>query len=449
MSMNHTDSFLEAIFTIRSKPLPDAPRLQAKKCLIDYLGVVLAGSKMLSGYAARYLDGFSLDQGEASVIGRGCRTSMCNAALLNGINAHVMELDDGHRYCMMHPGASILSALLPIVQVENVDPNRLLLSIVVGYDAAIRIARTVQPGHKKMGYHATGTCATVGAAMAVACAMDLDYAQTKHALSAAVGSMAGLLELIEDSSNLKPYNAGRSAMNGLVSANLARSGFVGPDDILGGKRGFLAVMSDRPDPSQLSLKAGCSYGIEGIYMKPFAACRYSHAPIQAVLALRKKYDLQAQEIQNIVVDTYDYAVLGHDHTDIAGSTSAKMSIPYSVAVALVTGDAGIEAFMPPWLEDPGVLALTHKITVCANDELSALTPEKRAAIVKISARGQTFTERVDYPFGEPENPLSSEDIEAKFISLATYGGISRQQALEIIDMVYNLENRLGDLLKIL
>lgn len=449
MSMNHTNSFLEVLFSIRSQPLPDEPRLQAKKCLIDYLGVVLAGSKMLSDYTARYFDGFSLDQGMASVIGLGRRTSMCNAALLNGINAHITELDDGHRYCMMHPGASIFSALLPIVQAENVGSDRLLLSIVVGYEAAIRIARAVQPEHKRMGYHATGTCATAGAAMAVVCAMGLDKMQTKHALSAAVGSMGGLLELIEDGSNLKPYNAGRSAMNGLVSANLARSGFIGPDDILGGKRGFFEVMSECPDTSQLSVKIDSSLGIEGIYMKPFAACRYTHAPIQAVLALREQHSLQAQEIHKIIVDTYDYAVLGHDHIDIAGSTSAKMSIPYSVAVALITGDAGIEAFISPYLEDPGVLALTQKITVRADDELSALTPKKRAAIVKVFARGQIFTERVDYPFGEPENPLSSKNIEDKFISLATYGGLSKLQALETIEMVYNLEKRLEDLLKTL
>ena len=447
--MNITDSFLEAIANARSRPLSDKLRIQVKKCLLDYLGTALAGSVILDSQSKLYLDGFCTDRGEASVIGRSFRTGVCNAALLNGIHSHSTELDDGHRYCIMHPGAPVFSSLLPFAQTEHTDPDLFLLSAVTGYEAAVRLARSVQPGHKLKGYHATGTCAAAGAALAVACAMNLDNNQTKNALSAAVAGMSGLLELIEDSSNLKAYNAGKSAMNGIVSANLARSGFTGPNDVLGGKRGFFAVMSDDPDLVRVGSDIGEPYGIEGVYMKPYAACRYAHAPVQAALAIKERHGLRFEEIGSVLVETYDYAVPGHDHTNVAGTASAKMSIPYSVAVSLVTGDAGMDAFQAPRLDDSSILELTRKVKVIKNDELTALTPGIRAAIVRINTLKQSFCERVDYPYGEPENPLTHRDIEDKFISLASYWGGSRQYAESVIDMVWNLEERFTDLLEAL
>jgi len=144
------------------------------------------------------------------------------------------------------------------------------------------------------------------------------------------------------------------------------------------------------------------------------------------------------------------AVGKHDHTDIFGVSSAKMSTPYSVAVALATGKAGIEEFSIEGINDSEISSLTKKVAVCADEELTALFPEQCAAIVEVTTNdGICRTERVDVPKGEPENPLSDDELKEKFVSLATYGNKSKEEDQEIIQIVWNLEEELHNLFRLL
>ncbi len=447
MQNNLTDVLINNIRTFSTYSTPESVYPLARNVLLDYFGVTIAGSHLLKEKESQILK--STSDCECHIIGTGDKSNMNIAALLNGISAHVIELDDGHRIGMLHLGAPVISALLAVYEKEKFSCQDFLQGIIIGYEVAIRLACCVQPGCKLKGYHATGTCGTVGAAMAIAAALHFDFEQMKSAFSAAITSAAGVLEMIEGDSEMKPYNAGRAAMDGLTAAYIGKARFKAPEDALGGKRGFLKVMTDVPKLEFLTNFNTSKMMIETIYMKPYAACRHCHPEIEAALFIRKMDGFNIEEIEDIHVETYKLAVAGHDHVDIKGVNSAKMSIPYSLAVALVTGNAGLHEFSEDYISDENILDVTKKVSVSDLDEFTALCPQKRVAEVKIKTKSNVFSYRVDYPKGEPENPISNEELETKFRDLAMFGGLTSVECDEIIDEIWKPEFDMAKIINIL
>lgn len=449
MRTNLTDQFVDDLYQLSRTDFSEPVLLQAKRCLLDYLGVTFAGARMLNAKGNSLLEFLGETAEGVRVIGFGRKAGIEGAAFINGLSAHVAELDDGLNSGIVHPGSPVLSALLPLAEKNHIAAKRLLTGIIVGYEATIRIACAIQPLHKQRGYHATGTCGTIGAAMGLAAMLGFSRLQIKDALSSAAVSASGSLKVLEDGSELKPFNPGQAAVTGILAASMASAGFKGPEDVLsGGNTCFLSMMTDQTDLSQLERKNQGVLGIEKIYVKPYASCRYCHPAIEAALKLRQK--IQPDQIESVHVATYFLAVNKHDHTDIHGISSAKMSIPYSVAAALTLGRAGIDEFTSEHIKDPIIDSLTRKVVVRADDQLTELFPEKCAAIVKITTiDGNCYTERVDFPKGEPENPLSNEELEEKYSSLAGYGNKPGNQIKKIAQIVWNLENELPDLFELL
>jgi len=445
-----TDRFIDDLYKLSFVRFDKDVYEQAKKCLLDYLGVTIAGCQIMKNKTDELYNHIAKETGAISLIGFNKKASVLEAALINGMNAHVAELDDGERFGMIHPGAPIFSALLPAAQKFQIAANQFLKGVIIGYETAIRMARALQPALKDKGFHATGICGTVGAAIAVGIAMNFTKKQLKDTLSAAVTSASGLIKVIKDSSEMKPYNVGLAAQNALNSVLLVKAGFEGPDDILDGEKGFLSVFTGKYDAKQIFKSANEIPAIMGIYRKPYAACRHCHAPIEAAIRLREQYKIKVQDIQSINVKTYRWAVEGHDHTEITGINSAKMSIPYSVAIALKTGKATIQEFMPEWISDESVSALTEKVNVFSDDDLTALAPQKRVAMVElIMTNGNCLNERIDYPKGEPETPMSVNNIEEKFYSLAFFANLERKISEAIVQYVWNIETDLKKLLQII
>lgn len=436
MNKNRTDQLIDELYELAQTPLPASALLQARKCLFDYIGVTLAGAKMLNEKVDRFLDAFETVPGNSTLIGFERKTSLHTAALINGLCGHAAELDDGERVGMMHPGVAVMPALLALVEQEKTADEKLLTGIVIGYEAALRVARSIQPSAKDRGSHATGICGTIGAAMGIAATLDFSKEQMKDALSSAATGASGILEVIHGESELKPYNAGQAAASGLTAAFMARAGFKGPSDVLGGKRGFLSVMADQVDTTRLEGNKD-SLAIERVYMKPYAACRHCHPTIDAILEIRSGQALNPEDVQEIRISTYWWAVEGHDHTHIEGVSAAKMSIPYSAAVALISGKAGLAEFELEQVENPSVISLTKRVSVEAQEALTALFPQKRVAVVNvITYGGQNYSAQVDLPKGEPETPLSEKELSDKFLSLAHYSGVTSSYADQIAQCVF-------------
>lgn len=446
--MNLTDTFIDTLYTMSTRPIPAEVKEEARKCLLDQVGVMIAGAAQLSEQLNNYLDMF--DGSEATAIGLGRKASLQNAALVNGISGHVMDYDDGHRFCNVHLGSAVIPAVLAVAEKENKSMDDVIRGIVIGYEAAIRLGSCIQPAHRARGYHASGTAGTIGAAIGVAALLEFDWEQMKSALAAACTSAAGILEMQENVSTLKPFNIGRATHDGVTAALIVRAGFRGPLDVLEGKFGFLRAACETYKPEVLSLENDSRYNICGSYHKPYASCRHTHGAAYAALKAVGDNNLNWRDIDRITVDMYGQGVNGHDHTDIPSAVAGKMSVPFCIALVLVTGNIGMNSFKEEILFDPDIVALTKKIAVRADEELTSWVPKKRVArITVIMKNGEAFTAQVDFPLGEPELPMSIEDFKAKVTELCVYAGRTEENIQQIIDKVLTFDGNAADLVKML
>lgn len=446
--MNISDKFVQLIQEKAEGKLLENFYDDAKLCVIDYLGCALAGAKMIDSKVNEAIDVLG-GNGNVPVIGKNIKTSPLEAALINGMHAHVAELDDGHRYAMLHPGTPVISALISAAATGKIkDGENFLKGVIVGYEVTCRLAQSIQPGHKLKGFHATGTCGNIGAAFAVAVASEYPKYMYPAVLSAAVASASGLLEMIDSPSQLKPFTVGQAAMNGYSAACIGRSAFIGPNDPLGGKRAFFQAFADGVDVEGLLL--GNEYKIRERYTKGYAACRHCHPAIEAALVLTEQYSVDYRKIDKINVYTYKLAIFGHDQKTVKSVSAAKMSTPFSVATALINRKADFSGFSEEVISGQNVINLATKVDVLEDEELTKLSPGKRAARVEIFMNdGEHFAHQVDYPLGEPENPMDEKMITEKYFSLANFGEIERDKSSKILEKTKQIENNLDTWIKLL
>ncbi len=445
--MRISNLLVDFAYNLDYKDLPKEVIHQAKKCLLDYLGVALRGSTTQTGDKIRkFLSEFD-EKGKITTIGYQRKTDILKAALINGITSHALELDDGHRGSSVHAGSAILSAVLPLIERNGIDGKTALTGIIAGYETAIRIGKAIQPSHRKLGFHSTATCGTFGVAIAASKILNLSKQQMSSALGLAGTSASGLLQFLEDGSEIKQYHPGKAAINGLLAVYLSKSGITASDNILEGKRGFLQGFSKNFDISMISQKLGKKFAIMDVYFKPYAACRLCHAPIEAVLNIQKEYGdvLNIDNISKISVFTHKSAVDGHIDPFPTTIVGAKMSIPYCIAIALKAGKAGPQEFAPNLFYDPEILNLSQKVKVEENEFYTKLVPKKRPALVEITmADGNKMHNRVDLPKGEPENPMKDKEVQKKFIELASTCR-SQEEIKKIISIIKKAEVKIGEI----
>ena len=423
---NLTDRFVDLICSIKFEDISDSALSKLRTCLVDTIGVIFAGAKSLKDKEDSLLQLLNDNNGDICPIGHNIKTSLSNSILVNGLSSHFLELDDGSRYGVLHPSAPLFSALIPVAIAFNASWENFVLGAICGYETSIRIAHSIQPTHYSLGYHPTANCCTLGVAVAIAVMLGGDRKQVKDSLSAAAISACGSLKVIEDDSQLKPYNCGKAALMGYYSALMARAGFNGSSDSLGGETGFLSMMSSSFNEDDLLGKKD-SLAIEKVYLKPYASCRHTHPEIEAAFSIRENPLFNVEQIKNVYVKTYKGVIGKHDFKEVNGEAAARMSIPYSIAVALITGKAGIGEFTDKFVNDKEVRHLTNLVTIEGDEELSLLVPDKRVAIVRVvMSDGNILEKRVDYPKGEPENPLNEKELYEKFSFLMDYAGVSKK-----------------------
>lgn len=447
--MNKTDLFLLSLNDFSRRHIPEHVKLRFKLALLDYIGVTFAGVKAQGERLFKMIS--ETDDGKSPVIGLDKALSMENAVFYNGLSAHALDFDDGTNAGIIHLGSPIFSVLLPIAGRYHIPVDKFIMAAIIGYETSFTMAMSIQPKHKELGYHATGTCGTLGIALAVSEALDFTEKQRRDAFSVAAVSATGTLKVLEEGSELKPYNVAKAALMGYTAAKMGKAEYAGPDDVLSGSRGFLRIMAGNDTVELKTPLLNGTYAIEKTYIKPYAACRYCHPSIEAALTIRKKYKIiSSQQVKRIKVRTYSLAVSKHDHTEIVGCGSAKMSIPYSVAVTICRGKAGMKEYEIDGVTNEEVIDLTRKVKVEADEEMSVSFPEKQTAIVEVTTTtGKVYYEQVNYPKGEPENTMSVDEVKEKFISLAMFSGRSAKEVDEIFDAVMDIENRFDEMLNMI
>lgn len=431
--LSDTDRLLSGITALSEAPLSAELAATARLRLLDWMGCVLVGASVERDRIATILAAGG--EGPAPVPGTGRTTSPLTAALVNGMHSHVVELDDGHRYGITHAGGPLIAALTGVLHDPRVTGESFLKGIVAGYEAGLRVAIACQPEAKLNGWHGSGVFGVIAAAVGTGVALGFGPDKLNTVLAAACTSASGMVKAFSEGSELKPYNAGQPALTGLSSALVADAGFPGPRDILDGPHGLVQMLRGSPaDPSAFAVTAPLC--IESVYLKPYASCRYCHAPVEAVLTLKDRHGVTSADVAHVTVDTYRLAVHKHDHTEIDGPYSARLGVPYCVGAAMATGETGMAAFSPEALADAETLRIMRATHVREDAELTALVPARRAARLTLHLTdGRALTERVDLPRGEPEVPLSADDLRAKFADLAGVAGLAPDRIRAIAEAV--------------
>ncbi|MBI2303517.1 MAG: MmgE/PrpD family protein [Chloroflexi bacterium] len=436
-----TESFAAVATEMHFGDLPQVVVSQAKRALLDLAGVAMAGAAM--PFPRIVCDYFCRcgGRGEATVVGQRGRVPAVNAALTNGVCSHALDMDDGHRYASGHPGTAIIPAALAAGEMVEGKGRDLLLGIVMGYQVFVRLAAAINPSHLNRGFHTTGTVGPLGAAAAAGAILGLGRKEMAWALGLAGLQGAGLLEIVADGQMAKPLQSGRAASAGLLAALLAQRGAQGPLTVLEGEKGFLRAMTDHVDSAFLNW--GNDWEIGRTYIKLYAACRHVHSAIDATRELCRRHSINHQLVDSISVGTYSVA------DQLTGSiykpdsvSAAKFSLPFAVALAMVRGGAGVDQFSEESIRDESILRLAQKVTVVVNAEMEKRYPGERGANLEIRTRGGgVYRHTVLLPRGEPENPASDADVEAKFYANARFAGCPEDRARAILGCISALEER--------
>ena len=356
-----TRALARRALALRHEDLPPEIRALAVQCLLDTVGVAIAGvdDKLVGILAA---DLAAEGTGTTGVMGMALRLPPLSAALLNGTMAHALDYDDVNMAMPGHPSVAILPALLALAEAQGSTGPQVITAFVAGYETACRVGRSIAPGHYDgLGFHATGTVGTFGAAMACAHLLGLDEARTLHALGIAATSAAGLKSMF--GTMCKPLHAGRAAQAGLQAARLAARGFTARPDSLECPQGFAATHSADYAPEAALADPPGGWHIRNNLFKYHAACYLTHAGIEAGRKLRE---------QGVTPDSIAAITLKVDRTldrvcNIAAPSTgleAKFSLRLTAAMALAGTDTGrLDTYTEQVVGDPALHALRDRVVV--------------------------------------------------------------------------------------
>lgn len=423
---------------MRCGELPEPVIEKAKTCCLDFLAACLSASGSRSsdiGLAAA----MAMGRGRSTLIGRREKGTLLSAALYNGLIAHAEELDDSHRYVSgLHLGAVVIPAALAVAEERGLSGREFIGAVVCGYEAAARICRCIDQGHRARGFHATGTVGPFGACAAAGVALNLDAEQLVQAIGIAGSMGAGLFAFLDDGATVKHLHTGRASLDGLLAALMAGAGLTGPRAVLEAGEGFFRAYADSSDAAPLLAPFDGVYEISNAYHKLHSACGHAFPAIDAALRLREGIKDPAREVAAIDVRTYRAAsVLGNRRP--LSLQEARFSIPFLVALTLTKGRADRKELLNVDLADPALLDLADKVVLKEDPELQSSFPRLRAGIMRLHTRdGRERTCRIDSPRGMPDNPVSFREIEDKFISeaLSRFGD---QRTSWILEGVKGLE----------
>jgi 2-methylcitrate dehydratase PrpD len=393
--------------------LPESVVHEAKRDIINVLGVALYSARDPS---LKHLLGMFAEEGgnpRATIWGTDTRTTLANAALANGYLAHLEDYDDTHFPTVIHPTAPTLPAAFAIAEQAGLGGRDLITAVALGIEVCCRVCLAVHPWHYDEGWHITGTMGVFGGAIAAAKALALDADGMQRALGAAGTQAAGVREAF--GTMTKAMHAGRAAQAGVVSALLAQRGFTAAPLILEGRRGVAQVMSNDRDLSRATDGLGERWEIFNNGLKPYACGVVSHPAIDAAICLRDRtgFDSAAIEIIEAQVHPLVPELMGRAEPQIG--LEGKFSVQHCIAAGLIDGAAYPAQFSDARVADPALAALRRKVQLQVDEDM----PEDACVLRLTISDGSILEQRIEHATGSPQNPLSDERLNEKFLTLAS------------------------------
>lgn len=443
--MTITETVSDFVVGTSYDDIPQEAVTAAKRAILDCLGCAVAGipepgSEIVRGYIAD-LGG----RPEATVVGGGFKASAPETALANGTMAHALDYDDVAVSWVGHPSVAILPAILALGERERLSGRKALEGYVLGFEVGAKLGAAIGFGHYMWGWHATVTLGTMAAAAASARMLGLDAHGVRMALGLAASLAGGTRQNF--GTMAKPFHAGSAARNGVVSALLAARGFTADEDILGGAMGFLKLFSGGAeyDPSRVTAGLGQPFDLvsPGVSMKPYPCCRLTHRCIDAMLHIIDEHHPRAEDVESVVCLTSEANPQVLIHSRPRAALEGKFSMQYCMAIALIDGMVGLQQFTDEKVLDPRAQGLLSRVSFAHPQGLSGAeilgTPER----VTVRLRdGTELSHEVLVAKGDPPNPMSDEEVAAKYRDCASSylstGDV--QRSLELVSSLEEVED---------
>lgn len=389
----------------------------ARRALLDWHGALIAGSNTQAAKMLMQAYVEELGVGKCSIAGTDQKTFSRAAAFINGTISHIAEFDDIFRDGAYHPACPTISAVFALAEARNESVDRLLASIIMGYEVSTRISKVIQPGHYAF-FHTTGTVGVFGAAAACSYLLGLNATQACDALATAGTFASGLQQAFRSDSMTKPMHPGHAAEVGLNAALLAQAGMSGTPDLLEGDAGFGAALCVNPRWNLLFENLGSTWNIEQITFKNHGCCGHNFPAIDAVSHLLSQHPIEAKNIAQIRVGGYratsEVCKYVHPQTPF----EAKFSLSYTVCARIILGRVREKAFLPEALKNPDIYALEDKVELSIDPECADKFPVHRSAKVAIEMKdGTTYSHHQYTRHGDPDEPLTDQELLDKFIEL--------------------------------
>ena len=410
--------------------IPAPVRSRAEELLIDVVGLCVAARN--TDYMRALIAAVDAG-GQCTAIGHSTVFNAGTAALINGTAVHGEDFDDTFEGGPIHSTSVIVPAVLAACERFGRDGRAALMGIVTGVEASCRLSMVVPKAVHKSGFHPTSVLGAPAAALAASVALGLDRRQTVDALGHAGSLASGIIEYLADGAWTKRIHPGWAAQAGLQAARLGAQGFLGPRTVFEGTHGLFNgfARSAQGNYAVLTEGFGETWLINNITFKPYATGTMNQPYVDCALRLAKT-GIRAEEVTDILCETAEGYVhrlwepLESKHRP-PNEYVAKFSAPFNIAVAFVTGGAGLSAFTEKTVRDPRILALASKVRYVVNPD----DPYPRAFTghVRMTLKdGRVVEERQPHIRGGAKEPLTRADIEAKFRGNCEHGGWRTEQA---------------------
>ena len=447
--MKITEQFAKFVVETDYQKLPAEAVAVAKRAMLDYVGVTIAGSLEPAGMLVSNLVRKMGCLPKAAVVGAELQTSSPNAALANGTMAHALDYDDVSTTINEHPIAIhltgvLLSAILPLAEELRASGRDIITAYVLGYEVASQLANAMGPDYgDNLGWHPTAPLGTIGAGAAAAKLLYLDMLQTVTALGIAASQAAGLRQNF--GTMTKPFHIGNAARNGIISAILAKDGFTAASDPLEGRFGFCHAFSGGRgyDVNKVAENLGESWQVisPGPAMKLYPCCGSAHGALDALFSLLQKYNIQAEKVSAVEVTVPFDPPRSLIHYNPKTALEGKFSLQYCLAAALIDQKVRLETFTTEQVQRPEVRKLFDRITMFRQlgmEGQPSWEPPEYVVTVKMD-NGETYSERANAPFIAPIRIATREELAEKYRDCASLV-LSASDVETSLELIENLEN---------
>ncbi len=421
---NISDQISNFVANLKFEDLPAETVERCKRLILDTVGIIICARHDAESTPSLIsaVDRLEMRGGSCAVPGDPASYSPAAAALINGTLAHSLDFDDTHAEASLHSSAPILPAALAAGQMVDASGQDLIAATVAGYEVQIRLSLALGPSdHYARGFHPTATCGVFGAAAAAGKLLGMDAEGIRNAFGIALSQAAGSLEFLADGAWTKRSHVGQAAQNGLICAVLASEGYRGVKEPFEGKAGFFAAYAPNSKP-ELAL-AGLNHEWETLRLavKPYPSCRYSHAGIDALLALRDEYNIKEQDVEEVRIGVSKTGIrlVGEPETHKQhpkNVVDGQFSMPFCAAVALREGSFKWDDYARH-LNDEKTLSLCRKVQTFVDQRAESEYPRNMSGVAQVKTQHGKFEKFIAIPKGEPGNFLSDAEFHLKFEGL--------------------------------